>query len=81
MPEAKRQFGYFALPLLKGDHFVGRLDAKADRPRKALIVRAFHVESHHEKEGKKATLWREAQETLAEFARFNGCEAVERGFR
>ena len=40
-PAAKRRWGYFALPILHGDRFVGKLDAKADR--KAGVLRVFAV--------------------------------------
>ena len=36
-PEAKRRWGYFALPGLHGDRLVGKLDATADR--KASVLR------------------------------------------
>lgn len=39
VPEAKRKFGYYVYPLLDGDRFVGRIDARADRPANALNVR------------------------------------------
>ncbi len=39
VPEAKRKFGYYVYPLLDGDRFAGRIDAKADRPANALNVR------------------------------------------
>jgi hypothetical protein len=45
VPEAKRQFGYFVLPLLLGDELVGRLDVKADRKDSALRVHAAYLES------------------------------------
>lgn len=41
-PAAKRRWGYFALPILHGDRFVGKLDAKADRKGGVLIVNAIH---------------------------------------
>lgn len=41
-PAAKRRWGYFALPILHGDRFVGKLDAKADRKAGVLRVNALH---------------------------------------
>lgn len=43
-PAAQRRFGYFALPVLHGDRFVGRLDARADRRAGVLRVHAVHQE-------------------------------------
>jgi len=41
-PEAKRRWGYFALPILHEDRLVGKLDAKADRKASVLQVNAIH---------------------------------------
>ena len=41
-PEAKRRWGYFALPILHGDRLVGKLDATADRKAGVLQVHALH---------------------------------------
>jgi len=44
VPSAKRKYGYFSLPVLIGDTFVARMDAKADRKQKVLIVHNLHFE-------------------------------------
>ncbi len=44
-PAAKRRWGYFALPILHGDRFVGKLDAKADRKAGLLRVHAVHEDA------------------------------------
>jgi uncharacterized protein YcaQ len=44
LPAAQRSYGYFCLPLLWGEHFVGRLDPKAERKQKRLIVRHLTFE-------------------------------------
>ncbi|WP_240311645.1 DNA glycosylase AlkZ-like family protein [Nocardioides houyundeii] len=41
-PEAKRRWGYFALPVLYGDRLVGKVDARAERKAGELRVRAIH---------------------------------------
>jgi uncharacterized protein YcaQ len=41
-PAVKRRWGYFALPILYEDRFVGKLDAKADRKAGVLRVNAIH---------------------------------------
>ncbi|MFD9739143.1 DNA glycosylase AlkZ-like family protein [Umezawaea sp. NPDC059074] len=41
-PVAKRRWGYFALPILRDDRLVGKLDATADRKAGVLRVDAVH---------------------------------------
>jgi uncharacterized protein YcaQ len=41
-PAAKRRWGYWALPILHGDRFVGKADLTSDLDRGVLRVNAIH---------------------------------------
>lgn len=44
-PRTQREFGYYCLPVLSGEHLVGRVDLKAHRRQGKLEVLARHRES------------------------------------
>jgi len=72
VPAAKRQYGYFCLPLLYRDRFVGRIDCKTHRKQRCLELRSLHLE--------KRTDDRFVDEltiALDRFAAFNGCTQIE----
>ena len=72
VPEKKRVHGYFCLPLLWGDCFIGRLDAKAERKKRVFSVRSltFEPDLPTDVVGMMKALSRK----LAAFAAFNGCD-------
>ncbi len=44
LPERKRRFGTYVLPILWGDRFIGRIDPRLDRAAKRLEIKAVHAE-------------------------------------
>ncbi|GAA0786174.1 MULTISPECIES: winged helix-turn-helix domain-containing protein [Pseudomonadati] len=46
VPEAKRQYGYYSLPILWRDRFIGRVDVKADRKQQCLLLQNLHIEEY-----------------------------------
>ncbi|PKK84186.1 MAG: hypothetical protein CVT49_05155 [candidate division Zixibacteria bacterium HGW-Zixibacteria-1] len=73
VPAGKRKFGYFVLPILFGDQLVGRLDPKAERKSKTMIIQKLQLESGFDpSEEFLAAL----AEKLARFAHFNDCNKL-----
>ncbi len=44
VPAARRRYGYYVLPILERERFVGRLDPRHDRERGVLVVERLHWE-------------------------------------
>jgi len=70
LPEAKRSFGYFSLPVLYRGNFIGRFDPKADRNAKIFYIKILHFEKNFKPDDAFNILF---VAKLKEFALFNGC--------
>lgn len=73
VPEPKRVFGYYTIPILFGDTFVGRLDAKADRKTNTLTVKQIWYEPNFKP---TPTFTKKLNEQLLLFANFCGCSQL-----
>lgn len=68
VPEAKRRWGYYVYPLLEGNRFVGRIEAKGDRKRSTLTLTNFWTESERLRTPKRAEKLHAELERLAKLA-------------
>ena len=74
LPEVKRKFGYYVLPILWGDRLIGRVDPRMDKVGERLLVHSVHAEPG-------APTGREVsegiRETIQRLAEFLGAREVE----
>ena len=59
-------YGYFVLPILRGQAFIGRMDAKIDRKTKLMTVHNLFFESQKDSDYKE-----QLEEALMPFLQFN----------
>lgn len=72
-PKSQRKYGYYVLPLLYGDRFIGRVEAVRNSKEGVLEVKNIWYE-----DGVKLTkeVKRDIDKCLCKFADFNECESV-----
>lgn len=74
VPEIKRKYGYFSLPILWNGNFVARMDCKAERKKNILHINHIALEDKLTKtEGFASELVKELQS----FMKFNNCNKVQ----
>jgi len=73
VPAVKRQFGYFCLPLLYRDEFIGRMDCKAHRNTRELEIKHLHLAPQVFDEG---ALVAALVHAMRDFCRFQQCDSV-----
>ena len=69
-PADKRKYGYYVLPIVYGDRFIGRIEPKADRKAKVLTVQNVWLEPGIRRTKK---LSGKIDSAVQRLARFNGC--------
>jgi uncharacterized protein YcaQ len=70
VPKAKREYGYYVLPILRGDRLIGRLDPIFDKKAKRLVVNAVFPEP------RMRVPQQALRRTLRSLATFVGAEEV-----
>ena len=70
-PAMKRKYGYYTLPILYGEQFVGRIEAVPDRKQGSLVVKGLWWEPGIRQTKK---LKEQLERTLRRFAEFNDCQ-------
>ena len=72
----KRKFGYYTLPILFGEEFVARLDAKADRKTKIFTIKNIWFESNFKP---SEEFYKEMTSKLHSYSIFCGCDKINLG--
>ncbi|MBQ6798452.1 MAG: YcaQ family DNA glycosylase [Oscillospiraceae bacterium] len=72
-PEAKRKYGYYVLPMIYGDRFIGRVEAAADRKNGILTVKHLWTEPNITV---TKTVQKAMERCLRRLAKLNGCEEL-----
>ena len=73
LPKAKRRFGMWVLPILRGEGFIGRMDARLDKEKRRLQVHALFAEPGAPTAREVAS---EIREELDRLAAFLGADSV-----
>jgi hypothetical protein len=67
VPAAKRQYGYYVLPILHGDQLIGRIDMNMDRKKGVLAAQTVYAEENVPDDEGTVTAVRESVHNLAQF--------------
>ncbi|PHS19179.1 MAG: hypothetical protein COA86_05835 [Kangiella sp.] len=78
VPEAKRQYGYFCLPLLYQGEFIGRMDAKAHRKTNHFEIKAlyFELDGFEQNDFNEDLIIKAFVGAVTSFCYFQNCETV-----
>lgn len=76
VPEPKRKYGYFCLPIVYGDRFVGRMDCKSHREDDRFEIKALYLEDGYAAKSTVEELSDPFASAVTEYAKFDGCNDV-----
>jgi len=67
VPPAKRQYGYFAMPILHDDELIGVIDPRVDREKDTFLVNAVHLQPGVKRDRNTGQAVARALDALARF--------------
>lgn len=76
VPEAKRQYGYFCLPVMAGKTFIGRMDCKSHRDEKRFEIKSLHLEPAFATPATLQPVLADFVTAIREYAAFEGCDDI-----
>jgi len=74
VPQSKRKFGYYVLPILHGDQIIGRIDSAMDRATSTFNVNTIYAESDA-----PANAGRAIAKSIEDLGRFLGATKIDYG--
>ena len=72
-PAEKRKYGYYVMPVIYGEKFIGRIESAVDRKTETLVVKNLWYEGNIRQTKKMRTAMEGA---ICRFAIFNDCKSI-----
>ena len=73
VPAIERQYGYYVMPVLRGDQLVARVDPAFNRESKRLSIRALSIEPGCD----DPSVARSTKDAIAQLATFVGASGID----
>ncbi|MAW28836.1 MAG: hypothetical protein CMP98_08555 [Gammaproteobacteria bacterium] len=76
VPEAKRKYGYFCLPVMMGKSFMARMDCRSHRDESRFEIKALYLEPEFATRRAFASVVNDFARAIREYGVFDGCKDV-----
>jgi uncharacterized protein len=73
VPQDKRKYGYYVLPILHGDALIGRIDPRYDRAKRELVINSVHAEPNAPTD---AAAVKASRKAIADLAAWLGAKTI-----